>query len=159
MNRLILNEKFSEAELVLTYVSIGPEVSTRELITYALECGKRVAVPKCESGGIMHFHEIKSLDDLTDGRFDIPEPCEGCLAAEITENTVCIVPGMAFTPDGNRLGYGGGFYDRFLSANKGIYTIALGYDELITPALHCEEHDIRVNAIITEKRLVVCSAE
>ncbi len=157
--RLISHRTIISADLVLTYVSIGSEVSTDLFIERMLRKGKKIAVPKCDSNGIMHFHIIKSTDDLRCGKYNIPEPAEYCPVAEITDKTLCIVPGLAFTCDGKRLGYGGGYYDRFLSVNPNIYTIALTYDELVADELPCEPHDISINAILTEKRMVFCSAE
>ncbi len=157
--RLLTLDKIASADLVLTYISIGSEVSTGLFIESMLIQGKKIAVPKCESGGIMQFHIIKSTDDLRCGKYSIPEPVADCPIAEITDKTVCIVPGLSFTPDGKRLGYGGGYYDRFLSAYPSIYTIALSFDELIADELPSEPHDIGINAILTEKRMVLCSAE
>ena len=71
--------------------------------------------------------------------------------------TVCIVPGLAFTEKGARLGYGGGFYDRFIAAYPEITTIALAYEAMITDSLPVQEHDMTVELIVTEERTVLCN--
>jgi len=157
--KLLSLDIIASADLVLSYISIGSEVSTESFIDSMLQLGKNIAVPKCSSGGIMHFHTIKSADDLSCGKYNIPEPHKNCPIAKITDKPVCIVPGLAFTSDGKRLGYGGGYYDRFLSAHPHVYTIALCFDDLVTDNLPTESHDVRINAILTEKRMVLCSAE
>ena len=94
-----------------------------------------------------------SLNDLREGMYGIREPDEALPCSEITENTVCIVPGLAFTPDGGRLGYGGGYYDRFLSDYSGT-SIGLCYSELLFDSLPSEEYDIAVDIIITDSLAV-----
>ena len=74
-----------------------------------------------------------------------------CLEDGVMEKTLCIVPGYAFTPDGKRLGKGGGYYDRFLAAHPGLRTIGLSYAQLLQAELPCEIHDIGVDAVITDR--------
>ena len=73
------------------------------------------------------------------------------------ESSVCIIPGLAFTEDGGRLGYGGGYYDEFILANPQLYTIALAYEELIVQQLPLMQHDLKVDLIVTEERTVLCN--
>lgn len=146
---LINSDLYQNSALILIYVSFGSEADTRNIIEHSLRTGKRVAVPYC-NGKEMVFYEIKSLNELISGRFGIPTVNTGYnLPVDSFDNSLCIVPGVCFDLYGNRIGYGGGFYDRFLKDNK-IKTFALTYGRCITNHVPCEPHDIRINYIITE---------
>lgn len=153
--RLINCPNIINSDCVLTYVSYNCEVDTSALISYFLSHGKPVYVPKCLDNGIMKFYRIRSELDLICGKYGIKEPV-GCETPVITENTVCIVPALSFTKDGFRLGYGGGYYDRFLAEYPDMFTIGICYDELISDKLPCSPHDINVDIVVTEER-TVCS--
>lgn len=157
--RILELQKIYEADVVLVYASYNSEVSTYGIISKLLNMGKILALPRCEKNGIMNFHTINSLDELTTGSYNIPEPSGITPITCFTDKTVCIVPGLAFTEKGERLGYGGGFYDRFLALFPEIYTIALAYEEVITDELPVMPYDFKVNTIATEERLVYCSAK
>ncbi len=157
--RILSMERICDADVALVYVSYNSEINTFELISSLLDMKKTVAVPKCEDNGIMRFHIISSLNELSDGMYGIPEPVNNNIITSFTEKTVCIVPGLAFTENGDRLGYGGGYYDRFLSCYPDIFTVALAYEELITDSLPVLPHDLKINAVATNERLVFCNAE
>ena len=123
------------------------------LLDYLLSENKNVYAPKCSKNGQMNFFLIKSSDELQKGAYGIPEPT-GEIEPVITERTVCIVPAVSFTEIGCRLGYGGGYYDRFLSKNPMLFTIGVCYEDLISETLPCTEHDVKVKAVITEERTV-----
>ncbi|MCL2754834.1 MAG: 5-formyltetrahydrofolate cyclo-ligase [Oscillospiraceae bacterium] len=129
--------EFACSDTVLTYVALpkSGEVDTLALIRRSFELGKRVAVPVIVDEKMRFFEIDEAMEDIGD---------------EITrfENTVCITPGLAFNHDGYRLGYGGGYYDRFLAANR-VFAIGLCYGELLT-ALPREPHDMRVDIVITD---------
>lgn len=158
--RLLSYPKIISADTVLMYASFGSEVNTWDMAEKLLQKGIVLAYPKCGDNGKMDFHCISSLSDLCDGsegKFGICEPCGDLPIPEITDRTVCIVPALALTEKGVRLGYGGGFYDRFLSAHPGICTVAPAYEAVLTDKLPQAEHDIKINAIVTEERLVLCN--
>ena len=136
-----------EAKVILTYASSPIEVDTRRLIKFALSEGKTVAVPKCE-GKNMRFLSIKSLSELTVGSHGVEEPVDG---EEITDfsDSVCVTPALRFDEKGYRLGYGGGFYDRFLRNYSGT-AIGICYDEFCG-SLPVGEFDISLERVITEK--------
>lgn len=157
--RLLNWSRISSADTVLIYASIGSEIDTGSITEFLLQSGKTVALPKCRENGIMTFHVISSLSQLKKGSYNIPEPDGTSESPEITSETVCIVPGLAFTADGGRLGYGGGFYDRFTSLYPELFTVGLAYEKLITGYLPILPHDLKVNAIATEERIVLCSAK
>lgn len=157
--RILSDERIIGADTVLLYASFGSEVSTAEIIRSLIALKKPVALPKCENNGIMKFHIVTSEDQLSAGKYGIPEPDDTLAAPVLTERTAVVVPGLAFTEKGYRLGYGGGYYDRFIADNPFVYTIGITYEELIAPSLPCLPHDITVNAIATEERMVLCCAE
>lgn len=146
------------ADTVLLFASFGSEPSTWTFADMLYEKGINVAYPKCGKDGEMTFYIVKSPDKLHIGKYGIAEP-EGNIMdiPKITDKTVCIVPGLAFTSDGKRLGYGGGYYDRFLSKYPKLYTTGIAYEKCITDDLPFMEHDIKIKAIVTEERLVLCN--
>ena len=154
-NKLLNLFSVREADIVLTYVSTNIEVKTLDFIEMLLKQGKSVAVPKClNDKGDMDFFIINSLDDLDIGFFGVQEPDpEKSEVAVTTEKSVCIVPAFLFDEKGYRLGYGKGYYDRFLSKFTGK-TIGVCYDENIRDSLMHGKYDRPVCLIVTEKRIV-----
>ncbi len=151
-SQLINSSAYRNSLKILVYVSVGSEVDTREIINYSLRVGKTVAVPVC-IGKNMFFSVINSVNDLIIGAYGIPSVREeNICAVNDFDNSLCIVPALSFDAYGNRLGYGGGYYDRFLSDND-IFTIGICYERCISYVLPCEEHDIKVDYIMTEKSL------
>lgn len=149
---LIVNDKFVNADVVLTYVSFGDEVDTRRLIVYLFKNGKRVAVPYCQDNQ-MYFFEISSPSEIILGKNGIPtvDPI-GKIPVKPTERTLCVVPALAFDKIGNRLGYGGGYYDRYLSQHK-LNAIGLCYENCITSDIPVNNLDMKIPLIITEKNV------
>lgn len=148
-NSLIDLPEIAEAETVLTYVSTEIEVDTILFIEAMLHCGKIVAVPKCE-GKTMRFIEIDSLADLQTGAFGIPEPCGD---REVTDFSlsVCVTPALSFDEKGFRMGYGGGYYDRFLKDYNGI-SVGICYEDFIGEVT-TEEYDLPVDIVVTEEKI------
>ena len=146
-NKVISLKEYKESNLVLTYVSLKDEVDTFKLIEYSLKIGKKVAVPKCE-GDIIKFYLISNLTDLKKGKFNILEPTTNKLVTNF-ENSICIVPGIAFDKNNNRIGYGRGFYDKFLQNYNGI-KIGLVYSECICERIDMEKTDIKMDKIVCD---------
>lgn len=146
-----VNSAFSsDYDLYLCYISVNSEVDTYNIINFLLSSGKRVAVPFCDEK-TMKFYEIKSVDDFIIGAFGIPTvDCSHHTVISDFENALCIVPALSFDNEGNRLGYGGGFYDRFLSEKK-IKTLGLCYEECISSKLPSEDYDMKIDFVLTEK--------
>ncbi len=138
---------------VLTYVSTNIEVDTLNLIEQAFRDGKNVAVPKSlDKNGNMEFYGINSFDDLEQGYFGIFEPVpDRCERISVSERAVCIIPALSYDSEGYRLGYGKGFYDRFLSEHRNILKIGICYSECMEKHLPHEEYDIPADMVITEK--------
>ena len=144
---------FNDFDIYLCYVSVGSEVETVNIINSLLSKGKRVGVPYCE-GKTMHFYEIKSTDELISGTYGIPS-VNVETAEKIVDfsNTLCIVPALAFDKKGFRLGYGGGYYDRFLSSHT-VDTLGLCYEYCLSEALPAEPFDVKIRCILTENGFI-----
>ena len=142
IERLVLSlGPVERAGSVFVYVSSGSEVRTHGLITALLQRGKTVAVPRVlPEPGAMQAVVIRSLDDLSPGRFGVLEPATN----EVLEATpdVTIVPGVAFTLIGQRLGQGGGYYDRYLAQHLATYKVGVCFTEQLAETLPFEGHDV-----------------
>ena len=150
---------FSDAPLVLTYVSFGPEVDTRTLIEGLLEEGRRVAVPRVNrEKHNMDFCEISSLDELSPGTMNILEPSADAAALTVPQmaGSVCLVPGLVFDGAGHRVGYGGGYYDRFLAFYPGDKIGLARTTMLSSNPLPVGGRDVPVDFIATEGSIWNC---
>lgn len=150
--RMFSLKEYGRAGVIYTYVSKPLEVDTFSVIKTAIADGKKIAVPRClpETLG-MEFYEIPSLDVLESGCYGVLEPDpDRCRPARNTENAVCIVPGLSFDSKGYRLGYGKGYYDRFLADFKGV-TVGLCYSGCIRWNLPHGYYDRPVDVLITDK--------
>jgi len=144
---------YRDAALLLCYVSTDIEVDTHRLIGAALEQGKSVAVPYCVNGSRhMEFYRIKAMDQLVRRTFGVLEPVpETCERIRLFENAICVVPGLSFDHSGYRLGYGGGYYDRFLSGSyAGKPTVGICYGSQVRGKLTHGRHDVPCDFLVTE---------
>lgn len=151
--RLLSLEQYKKADILLIYAGYGSEVSTHGIIEHALSCSKRVFCPKVLAPGEMEFYEIFSLKDLILGYKNIPEPSDTKCFYEYQGDTnpLMIMPLVAYDSWGMRLGYGGGFYDRYLQKHTFSQKIALGFDcQKYETNLPAEDNDIRPDLILTE---------
>lgn len=150
-SRLLCTVEYMNASTVITYVAKKQEIETRGIIHAAFANGKQVAVPKCRENGVMDFYLITSMDDLKEGCFGIMEPDEDkCRLLEDFSDSICIVPALAFDPQGQRLGYGGGYYDRFLRTYTGV-SAGLCYAGFLKWDLPVEAHDLPVSLLVTDR--------
>ncbi len=157
--KLLAASEYVEATTVLTYVSISSEVSTRMFIECALRDGKTVAVPRCLPGHCLEFVAITSLEQLVAAPFNLLEPAKDlpALTESQMNNAICIVPALLVDTKGYRLGYGAGFYDRFLSTYSGK-KICLAYQQNLSKTmLPHTEFDVPVDMIITESAVLTCA--
>lgn len=152
LDRLLGLSEYKNAEVVFTYVSNDIEVDTKVFIQKALLDGKTVAVPRCTEGKIeMKFYVISSLDDLEPGAFGVLEPkLENSNELTKYSNAVCILPGLGFDLQGYRLGYGKGYYDRFLANFKGK-NIGVCYNSCLKTLIPHGKYDKNADILITEK--------
>ena len=142
--------EFTSCDTLLVYYPIKNEVSPLPLAEKALSLGKRVAFPiSLKSNLELDFREVLSLNDLSVGAYGIREPSASAQRVTITDKTLCIVPALAFDISGNRLGYGKGYYDRFLQGFAGT-SIGITFNELLCDSLPTQSTDIPVNLIITD---------
>jgi len=155
--RLYACEEFASARTIGVTISRFPEVDTIALIESAWKSGKRVAVPKCiPDTREMDFRVITSFDDLETVYMDLKEPAvERTISVDKCQIDLQIVPGVVFSDEGFRIGFGGGYYDRYLSKYDGN-RVSLALDIQTSKEVPVEEHDIPVNKIITEKRVIQC---
>ncbi len=150
---------YQRAERIFTYVSFGSEADTHTLILQALEKGKQIGVPKV-SGGRMDFYRIMDMDCLIPGTYGILEPSgtdaghhASLLVPSAASQDILILPGIAFDRTGGRIGYGGGYYDRYLSQYPDLFTIAFAYDAQIADHIPMQTHDRAADALLTESGL------
>ena len=168
-NRLILDyllslNEFKRADLILTYVSTDGEIDTHELLTGCfaakspLQSEKRVAVPKIvkteTNVSAIEFYEIKSLSDLEKSNFGILEPVNSCKKAQINNSghIFCVIPALVCNPDGFRVGYGKGYYDRFLADYAGESAVLCYLDNI--REFPVEPHDRAASIIVTEEGVI-----
>ena len=138
--------EYKNAKTIYGYLPYNQEVRTTQMLAHAMADGKQVAVPKVY-GDEMKFILLSDLSQVAKGYAGIPEPiADGPVAADPT--ALVLMPGLAFDPEGHRLGYGGGFYDKFLAAEPDHPTLALCYDFQMLPHLDTEEHDIPVDTVL-----------
>lgn len=157
--KLLATSEYAEATTVLTYVSVSSEVSTRMFIECALRDGKTVAVPRCLPGHCLEFVAIASLEQLVAAPFNLLEPAKElpAVAEDQKNNSICIVPALLVDTKGYRLGYGAGFYDRFLSTYPGK-KICLAYQQSLSrTTLPHTAFDVAVDVVITESEVLTCA--
>ena len=141
---------YKNADTVLLYLSINREVRTRALVDQILADKKRLALPVCYDMGKMTFKYITSRDSLVKGKFSAPEPDDTCEEYVGGVPTVCVIPAIAFDKQGYRLGYGKGYYDRYLSRFN-VLRVGFSFDELFVDSLPHGRYDAACDAVITEK--------
>lgn len=150
-NKLINSKEYIYSKHIFTYVNFNNEVDTYRIMQYALEDNKCVYVPKVISKQEgMKAVQIKSVNELKKGMYGILEPVS--LEFQVDEQVIdlVVVPGIAFDVTGGRVGYGGGFYDRFLKKlNSNTVKLALAYDFQVIDKVPTESHDVLVDRIIT----------
>jgi 5-formyltetrahydrofolate cyclo-ligase len=140
------SELYKNAKAIYGYLPYNQEVRTVPMLEQALKDGKKVAVPKCY-GEEMRFIWMDDLSKVEKGYANIPEPIADEPVAD-DKTALVLMPGLAFDPKGNRMGYGGGFYDKFLAAEPGHPTLALCYDFQMLEHLETEAHDLPVDVVL-----------
>ena len=147
--------EYRAAGTVFCYVGMDQEIDTKPIITRMLADGKRVAVPRCVGRGVMNAYEIHTLSVLEPGMMGILEPPTSCTLVEPEELQLVLVPCVTCTARGERLGYGGGFYDRYLEKTSAFRSI-LVRSRVMEEAVPMEEHDLCMDAVITELGRINC---
>ena len=147
-DRVLSVPEIADAKFVYGYRNLSWETGTEELLERLWSSGIQVALPKV-LGDTMEFFHVRSTNDLSEGAFHILEPKDTCEQIRWPGAPI-LVPGLAFSRQGNRLGKGGGYYDKFLAKEPDHPTIALAYEFQMTDEVPCEEHDRPVSMIVTE---------
>ena len=150
--------EYRQADAVFTYLDMGAEVRTRDIIRNAWTVGKAVALPRCIPGTrLMAWHRVESLDGLVKSRFGVEEPAddpETLVEPADFASPLVLVPGLTFDAHGYRVGYGGGFYDVFLSGFAGATAGLCRECQMSQHLAFLDAHDLPVQAVVTEKRVI-----
>lgn len=146
-------KEFCDAKQVLSYINLNNEVNTEDIINYFWKQGKKTVAPKVKDSE-MDFFYFSEYKDLTKGKFNILEPDTNHKYL-YNRGDVIIIPGLAFDTYGGRVGYGGGFYDKYLSKSLPLTKIAVAYDfQVLDTEIEVDEFDIKPDYVVTEKRII-----
>lgn len=156
--RLTREPVFQTEEITFLYASMPEEVQLYDLMKFMLSMKRRIAIPYIPQKGVMQITKVTSLDDLAPDKFGILSVKADKRKLILPENIgLVIVPGVAFSVKGERLGMGAGYYDKFLAENNPpAKRVALAFDFQIVDNIPTEPHDEKVDYIITENRSFVC---
>ena len=147
--RVINHPRFLEETDIYCYANYNGEVGTSSIMEEAWKLGKNVWFPRIE-GSEMNFYLVESKDDLQPGAYGILEPTGNHIADG--EDGLLIMPGVAFDEECHRIGYGGGFYDKYLEKHPNLHAIAIAFELQMYRELPFEEHDIKPEKVVTEKQ-------
>ena len=147
----LLTDYYRRAKKIFMYSPFGSEIDVTLIAKRAMQEGKEVAYPICNTeNSTMTFHTVTSFNQLQKGAYSIYEPSSGNSLAISDENTVCLVPALAFNPQGYRIGYGKGYYDRFLKDFNGI-SVGLVYKRFVSDRIVIGEYDLPCDVLISEE--------
>jgi len=149
IEHVLSSSRYIEAETILVYASMDREIKTGHLIESALKSGKTVCLPRSEPNGVMNACVITDYADLSPGLYSIPAPPENAAVIPPEDLDLIIVPALSFDRSGNRLGHGGGYYDRYLKRTS-AYTMGLMREKLLQDHIPHDSLDVSVRAIVTE---------
>ena len=146
---LVAMPEYQEADTVFCFVGTSREIDTHPILVDALANGKQLCVPLCTGKGLMELRQIRGLEELSPGAYGILEPAVNSPVVSLDEVDLAILPCLTCNHQGQRLGQGGGFYDRFLSSYRGG-SILLCREKLIRDEIPLEPHDYPVPWVLTE---------
>ena len=157
-NKVINSEYYKKAKTIFLFVSFKSEVDTHKLIEYAINDNKEICVPKIETKekGI-ELYKITGFDDLKVGYYNVLEPIEGSQKISSENIDLILMPGLAFDREGGRVGYGGGYYDKFLkeSEKNRVKRIAIAYNCQLLDKVPMDENDMKIDGIITNEKIYI----
>jgi len=157
MEKIINLKNYKNAETIMCFASFGSEVDTFPLLDCVLSSGKKLVLPrveKCNNENALGLYKVLSIEDqLVKGVFGIMEPNpEECEKADLSEIELCICPGVVFDKKCNRIGYGGGYYDRLLKNKNAKYQkVGISFDLQVVETIETDIFDISMDMVITEK--------
>lgn len=156
-DRICASITYRHSSEILLYASMNSEIDTWKLFETAVNAGKKVAFPKTYEDNTMRYFYCRSKDDMELCENGIYEPKAGLEEYVPSNQTICIVPAVVFDKEGYRIGYGKGFYDRFLSTFTGV-KVGLVYSNMILPKVPRGRFDKHVDIIISERGVVAVNA-
>ncbi len=148
--------EYQNAETIFAFAGFGTEVPTMNSVFKMINSGKKVSLPRVLDGEHMEFYEVRKISDIRKSSIGIPEPVDECEISKESPDMI-LVPGSVFDLGFNRLGYGRGYYDRYLREKgyeKVVWKIALGFACQVVDQVPTDETDVPVDMIITEKRII-----
>jgi 5-formyltetrahydrofolate cyclo-ligase len=151
---------YREAACVMWYINVRSEVQTRHALPAAIGSGKKIVVPFCIDGELGLFH-LESMEELSEGMYKILEPREALRGVatkrvSVEELELVLVPGVAFDPEGGRIGHGKGYYDKLLrSVRPETRLVALAFECQMFGAVPVQAHDVIMDMVVTEERVCV----
>ena len=157
-DRLIASITYRHSTDVLLYASMENEVDTWAIFETALKDGKKVAFPCCNPDNTMTFRYVTDRNQLKERTFGISEPDDTCEECRPNNFSLLIVPGLVFDKSGYRIGYGKGFYDRYLSDFRGV-KVGMVYQDFIVPSVPRGRFDLSVDVLVTEKGVKALHAD
>lgn len=149
-SRLLALESIKFSRHILGYMSFKNEVSLASIQAYCDKAYISYYVPRVMNKEVIQFYKVTNLDDLELSAYGILEPKVTCEKLDAQEEAVMIVPGICFDQKGNRIGYGGGYYDRYMKANASYETIGVAFSHQLEESLPYETHDQRLDMLVTE---------
>lgn len=159
VERIAASPWFRRAGILLLYAPTKGEIDLVPLVRAARRAGKRIGFPRCDTEtNTMQFFELLPGEKLSTGAYGIPEPPKDAPKIETDRHTLCLLPGLTFSADGHRLGYGKGYYDRFLESFPGV-TVGALYSSFAVRTLPHEAHDIPARYLVTERGFRSCQRE
>lgn len=156
--RILSLEAYRQARIVMAYMAVRGELALDAVLRDALETGKTLALPRCEGEGVMRAYRVARPSDLRRGAYGIWEPDETCPPIEPDDMDLILVPGTAFDRQGDRLGQGGGYYDRYLVQTRAV-RIGVCHDFALLDAVPTQTHDARMDGVVTPKHTIVTREE
>ncbi len=153
--RVLNSGAYRHAKVILGYAALPEEIQTDGILRRVLTEGKALYLPRClDNQGQMAFYRVQALEKLESGSFGVREPSLTALPYDwnMDGQALCLVPGLCFDSRGYRLGYGKGYYDRFLAKFHGV-TMGLCYDDFLRDCLPAGDYDLPVQQIVTESRV------
>lgn len=154
--KVISHPRFLEETDIYCYANYNGEAGTLHIMEEAWKLGKNVWLPKVE-GNEMNFYLVENKDDLKPGAYGILEPVGTQMADG--KDGLMIMPGVAFDEECHRIGYGGGFYDKYLKKHPDLHAVAIAFELQMYHELPCEEHDMKPEKIVTEKQIYPLETE
>ncbi len=155
--RLMESEIFMRAKVVAAYSALRFEMDPRAIVEHACALGKTVGLPRFVAGtGTLNLASYRLDDELNESHFMVKEPLESAPSIDLESVDLVLVPGLAFDPRGHRLGFGKGYYDRFLPCMPNAVRVGLGFEFQMLMEVPAATHDVPVDHLATERRMLVC---